>query len=695
MKYPYLKKDKGLKFCYPLLDGGINKYLEPMHIADNQLSDCQNVWFKNGMLRSRKGFTLAASAQVDKYESVKKGIKFTDVTVLRSSKSKKIAYFLSGDNISYQNLNIYLVDDEGMLESIGVIHLHRTSSEEYYEFSNVFFVCGKAVTGSGIYAFVTTRCPTYGYDYRIYELSADYSEWNRLQDSDFYTPVVYINGRGNNYNMALEINAAMEDKPTSPEALNMLTGRFKAYYSSDEFSNEFALPYKNIPAGTPIECRVYFNPNSYASWTIPTSSDSAKSTFYSVEITVTCDRKNGIIKFSYETGESYPVPRMKNIRLNNIVVTATCGIKSIEKIVGCKNCTVYNSNVYLYGNSENKNEIFSATFKNPLYFSEKMKTGVGKIYEEVTKMAVQQNKLIAFKENEIYKINVSDSAKNSGIFLVDTEDEFLQNEILSSTPIHLEIGCMYPQTVAICGNKLVWMTLGGRVYTLNTTTYGKENNVYELSLPLNNTPNISQSLMERAGAVCYDGYYILFMDKNAYLLEYKIKNFGISSTFTGLKDTADTISWYIWKFPENYRYSHSCVAAGKLVIGCTSVSNMTMYTCVLGGNKDTIIGKADLVEEYDIEASFRTKQSDMGVAETLKNINEMFIECKNLSDINLIFDAGKNSFNYVLRPSDELTVKRITPRLRATQSLSFKVSSCDEIAFGKTVVCFNEISDVR
>ena len=52
--------DKAMRtLSIPDLSGGVNYRDGISQVLDNQLTDCRNVWFKNGMLRTRPGIKCA------------------------------------------------------------------------------------------------------------------------------------------------------------------------------------------------------------------------------------------------------------------------------------------------------------------------------------------------------------------------------------------------------------------------------------------------------------------------------------------------------------------------------------------------------------------------------------------------------------------------------------------------------------
>lgn len=698
MKYNALSKVKRKRYQMPLLDGGINTYLDPASISENHTSASDNMWFNGGMLRSRPGVSAKENVvPLSNAYTVRLGLNFTDVTVNKGSDRYQLAYSVVTDHMTKEELRTYLVENNGNMISIETLMFSRMSEDEFFRYNNVFFVSGNKTKSSGIYAFLTKYCMTYGYSYHIYELSLDKLRWEELAESDYYVPVTYMYGRGNNYEKAVEIGRAVEEKTVYPEGYNMLSGYFRAYFSSDEYSDQFVLPEKNLREDAVVECRIYYNPYSYAYWRIPSNADSAESTIYSATVTMHCDRKNGIISFKGADDKEYQVPRMKNARANNIVITACRNADMKQRVMLNRWAKAYNTRLFLCSNDVYKNEVCSSPINNPLYFAEDMKTAVGKYGSKVVALQVQQNKLIAFKEDEIYKINVTDKGSYSMQTLYDGSYDFLENERLTTTPIHPEIGCAAPNSIALCGNKLVWVGKGGKIYTLITTTYGKENNVYEVSLPINTlTQNFTPSQISDAFGTEYNGYYIVSINNNVFLMDYKIRNFGISTTFTGLKDTASSISWYRWSFPDTVSFTSFFKSEKNLLVSCKTYPVKAYYIAALVGSADTLYETdGETLKEYPVEAYFVTGDIPKGNEEYHKNIDEVYIECSNKSHINLEMSDGKTSFSYRLRAQEEVDLIRVNPRIRHTKSVKLKMSSNKEFAVGKIIVSYHNVSKVR
>lgn len=668
-------------------------------LSENQLKDAENMWFKEGMLRSRPGISppYAADISVSPALKVKSNLKFTDINISISGDRCVLAHTLLSNYENREELRSYFIRKDGSKIETQTIVFSRTSEEEFYKFYNVFFLSGKATKYSGIYAFLTSKCENAGYRYEVYELSLEFLTWNKLEDTDFYIPVVYMYGRGNNYDQAVESGIYVEDKPEYPEGFNMLGGYFKAYFSSDEFSHQFFMPFKDLSTSHPVKCRVYFNPYYYIDWEIPPGENHVEVETFAGKITMCCNHLSGLIYFMDADTMAYRVPRMQNSPKNNMVITACRKKTAKERVMLHKVAKSYNSRVFLCSNEEYPNEVCSAPTNKPLYFSEDMKTAVGKYVSRVTTLGVQQNKLIAFKEDEIYKINVTNKSAYPMGAMYDQTYDFTENERLTTTPIHLEIGCVAPDSMALCGNKLVWMGEGGKIYTLVTTTYGKTNNVYESSAPINKIlSRIDPYKMKEAVAAEYDGYYVISIDNSVFLMDYKIKNFGISSTFTGLKDTPDSISWYRWSFPQSMEITDLLRFDNSLLINCKTSDGGVYYVATLGGNRDRVCSDTrDNFAEYPIEAFLVTASAPQGSEENLKIIDEVYIESRNVSPLKVEIADKTAPSVYRIPPSQSVTVNHIAPGIRGVKTTDFKISSKEEFAIGKIIVSYHNIAKVR
>lgn len=688
MRYSSLKTIPMKEFAKERFDGGLNTYNKEDLILENQMSDGSNVLFENGTLISRKGLSFNidnALESYDDYSFFHKGLTVTDAKLLKDNQIHRVAYTVCGDRSSYQMLTVYLISPEGTTVATDKIEIRRTSYDIYYMFDNIIFLVGTKKSGCGLYAFLSRKSGLNDI-FEIYELDSAYNKWIRLYEQDFYIPVVYLNGHGNRYHDALAQGNISAQNTTKPESLNMLSPRFRAYFTSDGYSTLFKLPIKQLSADSTIVCRSYISPNNYREWIIPAFEESVTALTDLGNITMRCYRDTGYLSFYDENGTSIAIP-ISSVTSNNLLVEASrLENDGLAEVMGCKLCQIYNSNVFFYKNPQNPSRIYLAQIDNPLYFPENMKKSVGNPSDYVTAMAVQNNKLIAFKSSEIYLISIK---KNDSELLLDglvgsTVTSFEDRQITQSL-IHGSVGCAKKETLTVCGNRLVWLSIDYRVYTLATTTYGKENNVYCVSTPIGNIlKSYSEGELKNAFAFDHNGYYVLYIEQSLYMLNYRIKNFGISAVYTALGDHGDSISWYVMKLP--YQKYYSGYSNGdKIYLSCVDLLEKYCVIATLDGEKDMVLAVEDgkvIQKELSIESNITTKFFTLGNPNIRKNIEEVCI-CMDFSgeaDI-ILNDADTEYKQTIFSAQKSSSPIKLMPHFKGVYGVSISVSAKSPISF--------------
>lgn len=689
MEYSHLNKTPLKQISYDCFDGGLNTYNKEDLILDNQLSDGANLLFENGVLTSRKGLSFdldEAIGNFDQYGVFQNGITVTDTQIAREDKIYRIAFAVWGDNSSYQTLYIYFVSQDKKLTPAGNFQFKRTSQDIYYKFSNIVFLVGSKTLGSGLYAFLTLKSGSQAL-YEIYELDTSLHEWLKITEDNIYTPTVLINGKGNKYDDAVTEDNFNAEATLKPEKFNMLTSRFKAYFTTDGHSDTFQLPIKKINENSDVLCRFYVSKNYYYEWLIPAGENAVTSETDSGNITMCCYRNSATVVFFDSEGNIFSLPRSYLVTSNNLFVkTSRESEDDIDQIVGCEHCTIYNSNVFFYGNEQNASNVYVTTTSNPLYFAENMKSSIGNPSEKITAMAVQNNKLIAFKSSEIYQVSLE---KNQSELLSDSlwdgSHLSFENKQIRLSFIHGSIGCINKNTLSVCGNRLVWLGADTNVYTLATTTYGKENNVYCLSDSISNILNTySDTELFSAFAFNANGYYVLHIAKSLYLLNYRIKNFGISPVYTALGKPPETISWYVLKLPPQ-KYHSGYSISGEINLSCSDINSKYCVLSTLFGENDKILSFEDgtaVQKTQEIKSSITTKFFNLGSSTSRKIIEEVYISMDFSGIADIILNDGNIEYKQTVFSQQKTYAPiRIAPHFKGVYGLSVTVVSNEPISF--------------
>ncbi len=699
MRYSYLKTTPIKELSLKDFSGGLNTLNREDLILDNQLSDGANLIFKDGYLTSRKGVSFnleEAIGNFDESGSFLKGLKITDTEFSKDNKIHRVAYALWGDNLNYQTLYIYFVSSDKKLTSAGNFEFTRTSADIYYTFSNIIFLVGRKTKGCGLYAFLKLKSEDRNL-YEIYELGSDFNQWLKIQGDDIYTPIVLLNGKGDKYASALRESDFSAEATKRPEKFNMLTPRFKAYFTTDGYSDTFQLPIKRLAEDSDVLCRFYVSNDIYYEWHIYAGEKMITTKVGNKNITMICYRSSANIVFFDEQGNVCPLSRNYLLDGNNLVVEASREDSyTISQIAGCEHCKVYNSNVFFYGNQENVSNIYGTTTANPLYFPENMKTSVGNHSDRICAMAVQNNKLIAFKTNEIYQVYI-DKSESELLWdsLVDSTSTSFETKQLRISLIHGSIGCGNRETLAVCGNRLVWLGADAKVYTLATTTYGKENNVYCLSDPISNLLK-AYNTQEISSAFAFDtgGYYALCIAESLYMLHYRIKNFGISPVYTAVGNPPQTIAWYVLKLP-NQKYYSGYSYNGEINLSCGDDNLKYCVLSSLDGETDNILrteyGDA-FKETAQIDSSITTKFLYFSEPCKRKIIEDVYVSMDFSGEADIILNDGYIEHRQtVFSQKTQKVPIRIAPHFRGVYGLSVTVKSENPIKINSISVRYKNL----
>ncbi len=679
MKYDSLKRQPTKQFRVSAFDGGTNLQKAPIDIENNALSNCKNMWFKDGRLRTRPAFKGEVGKAVVtkvyyKFENVDYSV--TDSVVFIDGVEKRIATadVLSDDSMHYTK--VYLLDKNNRATSIGEIIFYRISSEVFYHPINILFYTGKSQTGGGIFALVTLRDE---YDeskmlYNIYEVNSDYTQWERVYD--YYVPVVYINGRGNKYQTAkLEMGLNLEP-PKTLESPNMLSGRFNAYYTSDGYSNSFRLPYTQI-SNEMVVCRIYYNLNDYTEWKIPANKNADTQTFLSKSVTAMLQREKGVIYFTSDSG-SVPIPIMDMCPENNIKITATKEIENgFSKIVH-STCSLNWNSKFLLSGGEDGNTVYVGSFEKPLYFPKNSSVTIGESNSEITGLSVANGKILAFKKSQIFALTLKNGKEINAISLLnDTDAVFKEDDTFAFEQISGTVGCSNKKTIKISGNTNFWFSDDGCIYALK-------------SLSSREIVNVSKNI--NSGVSVQDFKYgFAVADDSSYMLV------GEEEIIVCITENIEDIKLYLWECPECATLQNGYFDDGKLKFLCTGEYKTIFYIAEFAENMDSFffydsngkIGETAL----PIECSFTTKHFPLSKKGERKNIESIELLMSAKSHIKIATNDQKSiKLNFGFSSEDyskgDYKSVRLLPHLYGVDNVFLTVSSNHQMSVGEIEISY-------
>lgn len=684
MKFGHLDEKREKAYRIRKLDGGINTSALPQNTADGELTACENMDFDNGVLKTRAGLS-AAECDIIKNES---SDLFTDVSytvtgtdVFLKGERKRVAYEKAYDGVSNYVYYVYLLGADGTKSEAGEIHFSRISDDTFYTPYSILFYGGAPVNGGGIFALMTLRNEynSFEYGYRVYEISSTLNSWMRI--TSFYEPVVMINGRGNKYETAKASNQAYTAQPKFLEAQNILTGRFKSYFTSDGQSNAFRLPYSGL-ANEAVMCRIYVNLTKYTDWTILSNSTSDTQTFYNSAITMNVDRSKGMIYFTTSDGADYPIPIMSMYHENNICVRAGKQYgEELKEICTLTCCAAYDSKLVFSGGCE-RGRVYSVSYTNPLYFSEKSVADIGGGGNAVISLLTTKDGVIAFKRNEVYKLKLKHgNALNTSSLLADNDSVFYESDTFSQTKL-ADTGCANRRACALCGSYPLWLSGDGEIYSMNTFS-GKITRIFESSESFLSSLTVPEK--ENAVAAGENGRFSLLFGSKALLVHFtpgETKQRYYTCSFTGFKP--------IDILPNGKNRAYICVGSDGKVLYFARESRA-------GGDTDIKNSSSQAVTvSVPFSSSFSTKCFDFGTAAVRKSVESITLSAAAVRKLKIRLTGDTEEeinvdLNGCQNKCGTLNVVRLLPHIAPVRAIGLNISTDGSMEIGEISFNYREV----
>ncbi len=684
MLYPSLNRQSQRKLQIPELSGGVNYADGINHVQDNQLTDCKNMWWYNGALRSRPGTNELNHA----YYEFQTGSDFKqdcDPVVYRVE--NRAYQIFACDTQSEEATNardFYIlavgVDDDGHPAITHILRKENIQSDYGTEkpLNRLHYILfrgkPKRANGSGVFVLLGGYSQggemVYGpVFYELVESMSGSPGVITLQEDDLYTPLVYMNGKGNKY-ASLPVSEGTEyPAAVAFEGFNRLTGKFEARYMTDGASYKFKLPVENLPSG---EIRVELTLDGLSDGTNPISTavfnfaadateDAAgyirpqEETQSGKAYRIESDTANGwfSVKFHRKSGTAFiyggpdstgadnvstdqrPIEMPFSGGFNNLRIFASLFDQDLfDQVLRMKHCVEFGgaegiyggSRTFLAGDPSHPGMMIWSDVNNPLYFSENNYAVVGG-NDAITGFGKQGNMLVIFKEHSIFYTVLVDG---DGLTADNIRDGMDVSTAFATFPIyqlHGEIGCDLPCTIQLCNNRLVWATKNGEVYTLVDGSNNSQNNVYSISR--NIEPQLQTADLSSAFAINWLGHYLLFCGSDVFVLDYNKNSYKYVAGNS--QAGSNQFTWWVWEMQHhlydddgnvtgvcNYFGAVANGEQGALTAKSTDSSgNVTLHATVF----ERDLGESNY---YPFESMFQTKCFDFNAPETYKNIDKVY-----------------------------------------------------------------------
>lgn len=660
MKFPKMRPQGARRLSVPDLAGGLNLRDGVSEVLDNQLTQAKNVWWQDGVLKTRPGI------YIDENQKVENGWYQSDVEIK-----------------AYPHIRIDTPN------GINILEVAKCVDEDVMQLQ--FFWVGTERSGNMIGsiglkngAFCVTEKDGTIYIYTQYDgiYKWEYTKSMpilKVDEKEIYVPTIATNCRSGSYTTGGETPEKLLLQSTVVGTFNLLGSRAKFYYStvnldlldkSDANSSHtmwYEVPYLGasrqlIP--TLLEVNIT-QPNGSVvthTATIPDGAAATASEYYEdgynqgdgLKMKVLCNGENAQIGFFEKSNDKQAASvKATDYILNNleVIIPVKLTDEDRERVFGCTQCEWFGggtegisggTRLFFGGNSkpENQNLVVWSDLNNPLYVPMDNDFRVGEASSAVTGFGKQADMLVIFKSNGsgIYYTKYQQNTDITG------EDFINQNQIdyasasvyFPLVQINPNVGCSHPDTIQLCRNRLVWFGDNGNVYTLVNENQYNERSIFCVSDMV--VRDLKRNIKVNATACDWEGYYCLMCGNKLYLMDYNCYGYTHVASYSKTEDANIRIPWYIWEFPisgdifaindvmmfsdynEGNNEETCCYLYYKLTQSPPSVDKVYYF------NKDKV--KMEIME-YPIETLLRTKFFTFGEPNNRKSVDKINLQLGN------------------------------------------------------------------
>ncbi len=617
------------KLTIPELSGGVNLRDGISLINDNQLTDVKNMWYKDGVLRTRPGvsdlhyYHKAYGEGSVPFDACK--VKAHDIYKELSDETyTEICRLVTVHNIDNRTVYFFWIGEK----------IYKTLPSISFCANNFLVVAHKGQ----LYAFVNGLF--------VEKLDETKNEWVDVSDEEIHTPTVTINGTA--------VNGANSNYGTQLEPYNLLSKKYKMKFSTvdisrDENEMKYALLHsiRDHDEGALYQGAII---------TAEITNKDGTSTTHQAEINYLgsayeekpnlSDGLRMVVSggnvYFYKGEEVATVSRSEHVE-NNLVITAPCPDNRLKVCQmtrsiwfgGASQGINGGTRLFLCGNKEEKNLVIWSDLDNPLYFPENNYFYVGDPSQDVTCFGKQSDMLVIFKESETYYTRYTE---NSSITAEQIINQSVVDIVSTSVyfpliQIHSSIGCDCPDTVELCRNRLVWASSDGKVHTLQSANQYSERAIFQVGEMVYNrlknkkNDSLSLKIMKEAVSCDWNGHYLLNIGGSVFVMDYNSYGYQYVSSYSKSEDANLKIPWYIFEVSGLGLYDMIFTVSGCLKTFAKRTGHSGFYLGTLNNEQgfdevyesDTTEYGLDIVK-IPIKSVVQTKLFDFGAPTVKKSI---------------------------------------------------------------------------
>lgn len=696
MKCKNIKKFTFSDFC-----GGINKSLTRTDIKANELSDSLNMYQSGSFLTAREGFCSNNSFNFGE-DFNDCDIKLIGSQIYTDDGLMKIYHLCKNNSGNYKNA-IFIVNSNGFLKQISLPVCNSNDFSGGIEKINCCLIKGKPSFGNGIFILFSVADGLGEITFKkIYEINSFITGIFEITANEIYSPLVMVNGRGNKFSSLSATARTNYPKPSMLEDFNLLSTGFRACFKTDGVSDGFYLPVKNLSSNEDenIKVKLTVQDGTVYNFTIPYDSNfSGYNEIDSKNIRVGVNREAGYIFFQDNTLTSAP-PKISEGLYNNLEITAYKPYGNSILFTSSVSES-FNSRAYLSGCKKQGNAVFYSKKNNPLYFPSSSVAYFGDKSGVVTAFSQQNDRLIIFKAHQIGICSkVSTQDYNTELIILGKSNRRATAEKMDISSINTGIGCIYPETLVNCANRLVFLGTDKKVYTI-TSSANYLQRLYKISEKIENTLALL-SINSNAFAVNFKGHYLLFVNKSCFLFNYNTDAFLSASSPNSKSASKQALGWFEFEFNIGNGTPFSALSIDDdlsvLVPTTLYVASNEIFIYTFGGDTDGFVTSDGDIDHRSFKVKMTTKASDFD-SNRLKKINGLSLDFGKIvfeeppCNITLKYineNLAVNGTNIIEQEEKDQVVIKRNPLISGVKNFGFSLESNCRFSLKKAQVEYKE-----
>ncbi len=725
MQYPAMNRSREYRVSVPELNGGVNVSVPPHLIADNQLADIRNMWYRDGVLKTRPRLVGRAAGT------------FNEKAYFRSGSIGPYGYILH-DDAGYASI----VNNEGAFLWVaslggGTLMPAALNGKVFDRCSDrsmlLYHRSNAEPDNSGVYILGKDSDNNWAKDESGEQVQG------RTEKLDPYVPAVMMNGRP-------QATPLGEAKGDQFEPYNMLCDEYICKFTPDGENGYFMLPFKG---DTVVEITTHFFSDATGEYetikhslsyneekdiyintvgNVTTNSAVYSPTlgavwFYRNDIEVGNGTPNPDVAEAFPKGtDNSIIVRMRRKRDDFTASRNTIlNMRFSEWFGGDAEGLSGGTRLFVSGNPDKPNLVHWSALNDPTYFPENNYAYVGDANGAVTAFGKQSNMLVIFKTDGVYYTTYN---RGATVTAEDIETQRVVDieaaaAVFPMIEISNGLGCDCPATVQLCNNRLVWLNSDGRVYGLFSAGAYSERNLRVLSLQIEKKLRaFSKEVLRAASATCYEDHYLLLIDNQIFAMDYSSYGFSYYSSFSTDEKAQKNVAWYCWDTDTKL---DTVVSVGDKVVllglqeypdGPDEDKEKDHYIAlyVLGYDEKCEDAKFEEIDNNEgkfsytpITSRFVTKLYDFGRPDRLKRVNSLYLQVSGTQGKRAFLSYLNGNAAYANRDSLLLTGEapeaaapfRVTPNMLRVRQFGVAVESTANIAVGGIVLNYSMMGAMR